>query len=71
MIQTLELKFLNENEKVVTLTVDNPTVPVNPTLIKQVMDKIVANNVFTSSGGTVVAVQGARLVGKEIIDIDL
>lgn len=71
MIQTLELKFLNENEKVVTLTVDNPTVPVNPILIKQVMDKIVANNVFTSSGGTVVAIQSARLIGKEIINIDL
>ncbi len=71
MIQTLELKFLNEQEKIVTLTVDNPTVPVNPTLVKQVMDKIVANNVFTSSGGTVVAVQSARLSGKEVIDINL
>ena len=71
MIQTLELKFLNANEKVVTLTVDNPTMPVNPTLINQVMDKIVANNVFTSTSGIVVAKQGARLVGKEIIEIEL
>lgn len=71
MIQTLELKFLNEDEKVVTLTVDNPTIPVNPSLINQVMDKIVANNIFTSAGGTVVAKQGARLVGKEIIEIEL
>ncbi|PEJ53840.1 hypothetical protein CN601_10245 [Bacillus sp. AFS017336] len=70
-MQTLELKFLNESEKVVTLTVDNPTIPVSPTLINQVMDKIVANNVFTSSGGFVVAKQGARLVGKEIVEIEL
>lgn len=71
MIQTLELKFLNEQEKVITLTVDNPTVPVNPRLINQVMDKIVANNVFVSTGGTIVAKQGARLVGKEVVDIQL
>ncbi|PGL72090.1 DUF2922 domain-containing protein [Bacillus sp. AFS055030] len=71
MVQTLELKFLNENEKVVTLTVDNPTIPVDPALINQVMDKIVENNVFTSTSGMIVAKQGARLVNKEIVEIEL
>jgi len=71
MTQTLELKFLNAKEKVVTITVDNPKIPVNPVLVNQVMDKIVSNNIFLTSGGPIVAKQGARLVGREITEITL
>jgi hypothetical protein len=71
MRQTLELKFLNAKEKVVTITVDNPKIPVNPGLVNQIMDKIVLNNIFLTSGGPIVAKQGARRVGREMADITL
>jgi len=71
MTQTLELKFLNAKEKVVTITVDNPKIPVNSGLVNQIMDKIVSNNIFLTSGGPIVAKQSARLVGREITEITL
>jgi hypothetical protein len=71
MTQSLELKFLNAQEKVVTITVDNPKLPVNPVLVNQIMDQIVSNNVFLSSGGPIVAKKSARLVGRETTEITL
>ena len=71
MTQTLELRFLNAKEKVVTITVDNPKIPVNSVLVNQIMDKIVSSNIFLSTGGPIVAKQGARLVGRELSDIAL
>ncbi|GAE33682.1 DUF2922 domain-containing protein [Halalkalibacter akibai] len=71
MTKRLELIFENEMGGNVTLTLDNPVYPANPVVISSAMDSIVAQNVFTSTGGEIKAKKAARIVDRtvEVIDI--
>ena len=61
-MKTLELQFVNEEGKTVRLTIDEPREHVTQTEIANVMDVIIAANVFPSSGGDLIAKKGARLI---------
>ncbi|WP_164667712.1 DUF2922 family protein [Virgibacillus doumboii] len=63
-MKKLELKFLNQEGKAVTYSLENPIEPVNPVTVKAVMDEIIAQNAFTTSGGDVVSIKGARVVER-------
>ncbi|MBO8155471.1 MAG: DUF2922 domain-containing protein [Bacillaceae bacterium] len=71
MAKRLELKFLNEQNKTVTIALDQPVEPVDPMLINQAMDEIIAQNIFTTSGGDLVAKKEARIVERNIYEITL
>ncbi|MDQ0338523.1 hypothetical protein J2S00_001309 [Caldalkalibacillus uzonensis] len=71
MAKTLELIFENMEGRVVRLTLESPVEPADPALISQVMDEIIAKNVFDSSGGDLVQKRGARLVERYVEDIEL
>jgi hypothetical protein len=66
--KTLELQFVNQEGKVVRLTIDQPLESLTDTQVANVMDLIIAANVFTSSGGDLVAKKGARIVSKEVLE---
>ncbi|ASK62251.1 hypothetical protein CFK37_08795 [Virgibacillus phasianinus] len=70
-MKKLELKFENEEGKVVTYTLDKPVEPVDLVAVNNAMDEIIAQNVFTSSGGNLVAKQSARIVERNVSDIEL
>ncbi|AKS37828.1 hypothetical protein NP92_01380 [Anoxybacillus gonensis] len=61
-MKTLELQFMNEEGKTVRFTIDAPREDVTEAQISQVMDVIIAANVFPSSGGDLIAKKGARLI---------
>lgn len=65
----LELNFKNASEKKVNIAVDNPREDATKEEIKQVMDTIVAKNVFYSNGGDIVEALGARIVTTSVEDI--
>lgn len=65
----LELNFKNASEKKVNISVDNPREDATKEEIKQVMDTIVAKNVFYSNGGDIVEALGARIVTTNVEDI--
>jgi len=69
--KSLELLFVNQQGKLVSIIVENPVEPINPEQISSAMDTILAANVFTSSGGEFVAKQGARLLSSEVTKIPL
>jgi len=69
--KSLELLFVNQQGKLVSITVENPVEPINPEQVSSVMDTILAANVFTSSGGEFVAKHGARLLSSEVTEIPL
>ncbi|EIT83918.1 hypothetical protein A374_17824 [Fictibacillus macauensis ZFHKF-1] len=69
MAKTLELQFINEQEKVVTLSIDSPKEPVNGAAVKAAMETIIAQNVFNSKGGNYVKAKGARLVERNASDV--
>ncbi|MFC7061391.1 DUF2922 domain-containing protein [Halobacillus seohaensis] len=70
-MKKLELKFLNEEDKVVTISIDQPIEPADETEINAAMDAIIAENCFYSSGGDLVAKKEARIVERNVTSIEL
>ncbi|MDY0409427.1 DUF2922 domain-containing protein [Virgibacillus soli] len=70
-MKRLELRFENEEGKIVTYTLDDPAEPVDPEQVNEVMDEIIAENVLFSNGGDLVAKRSARVVEQNIEEIDV
>lgn len=70
-MKKLELKFLNEDGKTVTYSLEQPVEPVVPATVKNAMDDIITQNAFTSSGGDLISIKGARIVDREVTEIEL
>ena len=51
MAKTLELQFVTENGKVAKVSLDNPKEPIDPAVVKQSMDIMIAAGVFYSQNG--------------------
>lgn len=69
-MKVLELKFKNQEDKVVTLSLEAPIEPVNPALITDAMNQIIAGNAFSSSGGDFVEKHSARIVERYVETIE-
>lgn len=70
-MKKLELKFKNEEDKIVTITLDHPVEPADQVAINAAMDEILAQNVFFSAGGDFVSKHSARIVERNVVDIQL
>ncbi|WP_421381768.1 DUF2922 domain-containing protein [Bacillus salacetis] len=71
MAKTLELQFLTQFGETARLSVDEPIEPVDPVQVKQVMDTIIATNVFQSNTGTLVSAEGARVVERNVTEYEV
>ncbi|HLS09532.1 DUF2922 domain-containing protein [Lentibacillus sp.] len=70
-MKKLELKFLNEDKKTVTYSLEQPVEPADPAAIKAAMEEIINQNAFTSSGGNLVSIKEARIVDRTVQEIEL
>jgi hypothetical protein len=70
-VKRLELKFTNEEGKVVTYSIDNPIEPANPSKINAAMDEILKQNVFTTGGGDLTAKKSAMIVERVVEEIEM
>ncbi|WP_394237191.1 DUF2922 domain-containing protein [Niallia oryzisoli] len=71
MAKTLELHFINSVGKTAKLTVDYPKEPVDKIAVKQVMDLIIAANIFGSETQSFVSVKEARIVEHNVTDYEI
>ncbi|NLN48756.1 MAG: DUF2922 domain-containing protein [Clostridiales bacterium] len=71
MAKKLELIFVNEENKITKLTVDNAADDLDPQDVKAAMESIIDKNVFLSGGGELVGISGARVVDTQIQVLDL
>ena len=71
MATVLEMHFVNLVGKRAKITIENTLEPFDPAAISAAMDTILANDVFTSSGGGFVEKRGARVVERAVTDIQL
>lgn len=69
--KNLELIFKNEQDKTVRITLQSPVEPVDSEAVVAVMDQIIAENIFFSSGGDWTEKAGARLISRTVEDIDI
>lgn len=71
VLKRLELIFENEFGKNVTISLDEPIEPIDANAVNAAMDEVITQNVFTSSGGDLVHKKGARIVERNVTEIEL
>ncbi|KGP74549.1 DUF2922 domain-containing protein [Pontibacillus yanchengensis] len=71
MAKKLELKFLNEENRTVTISMDQPIEPVDPVAVNAAMDEIITQGCFFSSGGNLISKKEARIVERNVFDVQL
>lgn len=71
MTETLELRFRNDESRLVTIRVPDPRDDLDAPAISAVMDAILANNIFTGSALNLVEKDSARIVTREEEYFDL
>ncbi|WNF37381.1 DUF2922 domain-containing protein [Bacillaceae bacterium IKA-2] len=71
MAKKIELIFKNELGRNVTLSLDTPIEPVDPVQVAAVMDQVIAEDAFVSSGGSLVSKYAARVVERNVADIEI
>ncbi len=69
MEEVLQLVFRNEADSLFTITLPSPVSGVTEAAVEEVMDHIIAKNIFHTAGGAVVGKVRARLVSREVTEI--
>lgn len=62
----LEMEFLDESNKKFVISIDEPKLDITPEEVFQVMDTIVASNIFTSNMVDLVKANDARVVSTTV-----
>ncbi|WP_339180213.1 DUF2922 domain-containing protein [Oceanobacillus sp. FSL W7-1293] len=70
-MRKLELKFINEEGRVVTYTLDHPVEPADPAAVQQAMDTILQQDALYSASGGLTEIHSARIVERIVEDIEL
>lgn len=70
-MKKIELIFENAQGKTVTFSLDQPVEPIDVDAVHEAMDEIIAQNVFQSNGGDIMKKKSARIVERNVTDIDL
>lgn len=71
MAKQIDLQFLNEEDRTVTMSLADPVEPVDVEAVNAAMDTILGENAITSSGGDLVSKKGARIVERTVTEIEL
>jgi|GEM_PF-106200 len=67
--QTLRMVFRNQDGRNVTITLDNPREDLTAAEIEAAMDLVIARNIFTSTGGDLVAKQDIMIINSTTNDL--
>lgn len=70
-MKKLELQFENTDGKTVTHSLTNIIEPVNSVTVNEAMDQVIAQDAFTSTGGSLIKKKGARVVDRQVEDIEI
>lgn len=70
-MKKINLVFLNENGKSVTLSLNDPVEPADSAAVKAAMDEIIAQNVFVSTGGPLTQFKSARISENNTTPIEI
>ncbi|TDA68887.1 MAG: DUF2922 domain-containing protein [Clostridia bacterium] len=71
LTSTLQLLFANAAGRQVTVSLLDPQPTLTGAAVQAAMQTIIDRNVFTSAGGALAGINGARIVNREVTDIDM
>lgn len=63
--------FKNEGQKNTTISLNDPKEDLTGQEVKTAMEEVVNKNVFTTTSGAIVGLNAARIIAKEIIQLDI
>ncbi|HHU33111.1 MAG TPA: DUF2922 domain-containing protein [Clostridia bacterium] len=69
MTKRLEMSFQNVNGNRVSLSVQDPRDDLAEQDVYDAMEAIMDKNIFTSNGGDLVRIAGARIVATEVTEL--
>ncbi|QIB27521.1 DUF2922 domain-containing protein [Caloranaerobacter azorensis] len=67
----LEMIFKNQLDKKTIISVDNPKDDLTEEEVSAAMNEIILKNIFSFSGGDLVAISGARIVTTNVQELNL
>jgi len=70
-MKQLQLIFENELGRNVTYSIDNPIEPADAEAVGAAMDTIIEQDVFHTTGGDLVRKKGARIVDRQVTEIEI
>ena len=62
----LELIFKNQMEKTSKISIDEPKADLTDEEVQAVMNDMITKNIFSTSGGDLVSISGARVVTTDV-----
>ncbi|WP_028308101.1 DUF2922 domain-containing protein [Desulfitibacter alkalitolerans] len=71
LTRRLELQFFNEAGTRATIGLDDPKEDLTDVEVRNAMESILAEDVFTSPRGDLVAIAGARIVAREVTEFSV
>ncbi|WP_059103412.1 DUF2922 domain-containing protein [Shouchella shacheensis] len=69
--QTLELRFRNEDNAIVTIRIPSPKPELTSAEIAEAMDTLIANRIFSGTAAIIQSKMDARIVSREVETITL
>lgn len=67
----LEMDFIDESNKKVRLSLDEPREDVTEGEIKAAMEAVIAHNIFISNDGDLIGIDGARIVRTTVSEMEV
>lgn len=71
MVKNLQITFINEGGKKVSMTINDPRKGLTPENVKTAMNSIIQENVFKSKAGNLVAISGARIIERGVTELEM
>jgi hypothetical protein len=71
METSLSLVFKNAEGRTTTFSLADPRADITEAEVAQVMQTIIARNIFATSGGDVVEAVAARITSREVTELDI
>jgi len=69
LTKRLEMSFQNNEGNKVTISVQDPREDLVEDDVRNAMQTIIDKNIFSSSGGDLIRIVGARIVATEVTDL--
>ncbi|OPX90224.1 MAG: hypothetical protein A4E53_01110 [Pelotomaculum sp. PtaB.Bin104] len=69
MAKVLRMSFKNEGGNTVSISLDAPKETLTAAEVEAAMDLVITKNIFTSSGGNLVAKSDAKIIDTTVTDL--
>ncbi|WP_240377015.1 DUF2922 domain-containing protein [Bacillus piscicola] len=69
--KTLEMRFVNEEKRIVTIRLPSPKENITSQEVSAAMDELLTHSVFSGSASVLASKEGARIVSRAVDPIPL